>query len=288
MESTTCKEDTPKIPPVLDPPSKTEEFIQERRYLKNVTTKTIAWYEQSFKAFDGALDSKQAINQRIVSLRERGVSPISINSWLRCINAYLRWTGSDLKIPRLQEEKKILRTLTSDDVKRLIEHKTKSKSQSRIQSLAVLLLDTGLRIAEILQPTATDIDLDNFLIRVQGKGRKERLVPFSIAGRKVLYKLCRNGGYLFPTPNGTLSIRNAQRDLTKLCIRAGIKGVRCSPHTLRHSFSVHYLKRGGNVEYLRRILGHSSVTTTQRYLQSIQPTDLQKIHNELSPLGRSI
>jgi len=87
----------------------------------------------------------------------------------------LKWTGSDLKIPRLQEEKKVLRTVGATDVSRLLAHKPKSKSQSRIQSLAVLLLDTGLRIAEALQLQFTDIDLDNFLIKVQGKGRKERL-----------------------------------------------------------------------------------------------------------------
>jgi integrase len=144
------------------------EFIRERKYLKNVTSKTLAWYEQSFQSFEGALESAQTIKQRIVELRNRGISAISVNTWLRCINAYLKWTGSDLKIPRLQEEKKILKTLTSEDVKRLLTHKTKSKSQSRIQSLAILLLDTGLRIAEALALLSTDVDLDNFLSRVQG------------------------------------------------------------------------------------------------------------------------
>ena len=68
--------------------------------------------------------------------------------------------------------------MTSDDVQRLVDHKTKSKSQARIQPLAILLLDTGLRLAEALALRATDIDLDNFLIRVEGKGRKERVVFF--------------------------------------------------------------------------------------------------------------
>jgi integrase len=128
---------------------------------------------------------------------------------LRRVNAYLKWTGSDLKIPRLREEK-ILKTLTSEDVKRLLSHKTKSKSQSRASSLAILLLDTGLRIAEALSLRSSDVDLDNFHIKVQGKGRKERLIPFFIAGRRVLYHLTRGkAGYLFPTPGGTLSTRDA-------------------------------------------------------------------------------
>src|SRR6516164_3301661 len=203
MFSTTSPSGDRKIPSV---------FIEERRFLKNVTTKTIAWYEQTFKVFDGALESRESINQRIVSLRQRGISPVSINSWTRCINAFLRWAGSDIKIPRLTEEKKILRTFTPEDIRRLVNHKTKSKSQQRIQHLALLLLDTGLRIAEALALRSTDVDLDNFLIRVQGKGRKERLIPFSLAGRKTLYQLCRKGGYLFPTRGGTLSVRNAQRD----------------------------------------------------------------------------
>jgi hypothetical protein len=96
MKSTTYEPPTPRIPFV---------FIEERRYLKNVTTKTIAWYEQSFRAFEGALDSKEAINQRIVALRKRGISAISVNSWLRCINGYLGWLGQPTKMPRLQEEK---------------------------------------------------------------------------------------------------------------------------------------------------------------------------------------
>jgi integrase/recombinase XerD len=238
------------------------------------------------------LDSREAINQRIVVLRQRGISPVSINTWLRCINAYLKWLGEPTKIPKLTEERKILKTPTSEDVKRPLTQKTKSKktkskSQARIQSLAILLLDTGLRIAEALALRSADVDLDNFLIRVLGKGRKERLIPFSLAGRKVLYRLCKQPGYLFPTPGGTLSTRNAQRDIRKLCARAGVTGVRRSPHTLRHSFAVHYLRASGNLEYLRRILGDSNILITQRYLQSIQPTDLQKIHNNLSPLGRA-
>jgi site-specific recombinase XerD len=107
----------------------------------------------------------------------------------------------------------------------------------------------------------------------------------SLELRRRLYLWLRNGSgvYVFSTRLGVpLSIRNAQRDLTKLCRKAGITGVTCSPHTLRHSFACHYLRKNGNLEYLRRILGHSSILVTQRYLQSIQPEDLQSSH--ISPL----
>lgn len=67
----------------------TEDFIKERTYLKGISPNTIAWYRDSFKAFQGATDSKPAIVQRIGELMQRGVKPVSINTYLRCVNAYL-------------------------------------------------------------------------------------------------------------------------------------------------------------------------------------------------------
>lgn len=189
-------------------------------------------------------------------------------------------------MPRLQEEQKILATFSQDQITKLLAYHPKSKALRRAQVLAALLLDTGLRIAEALALHRSDVDLDNLLIDVKlGKGRKQRKVPMSLELRRRLYLYFRSadGVYVFSTRLGVpLSIRNAQRDLTKLCRKAGITGVRPSPHTLRHSMACHYLKSGGNLEYLRRILGHSSILITQRYLQSIQPEDLQARH--ISPL----
>jgi len=70
-----------------------------------------------------------------------------------------------------------------------------------------------------------------------------------------------------------------------ICERLGMTGVRCSPHTLRHTFAVSYLRAGGNLFYLSRILGHTSVTTTEKYLQSLGVEDLQAVHDRLSLLN---
>jgi len=101
-----------------------EEFITERQYLKNVSAKTLSWYRQSFKAFDGAMDSRASIVTRITELRQREVSAISVNTYLRCVNAYFRWMhaehGADLlRIPRLQTEQKIVATLSAEQIKRI-------------------------------------------------------------------------------------------------------------------------------------------------------------------------
>jgi len=107
--------------------------------------------------------------------------------------------------------------------------------------------------------------------------------------RKVLYRyLTRHEHRLvFCTKHGRKLLHgNVRRDFKIICRKAGIIGVRCSFHTLRHSFAVGYLRRGGNPEFLRRILGHSSILTTQKYLRSLGVEDLQAVHNDLSLLNR--
>jgi hypothetical protein len=78
----------------------TDEFIRERRYLKGVSQKTLDWYKWSFKAFEGALDSKASIIERIAKLSETN-SNISINTYLRCVNAFLHWRDGQGETPRV-------------------------------------------------------------------------------------------------------------------------------------------------------------------------------------------
>lgn len=272
-----------------------DQFIKERLYFKNVSPKTIVWYNCSFKAFSGALDSRQTILDRIAELRQRGVSAISVNTYLRCVNAYYMWLHKEhgrepIKIPRLKEEQKILATFTEDQINAILTFKPKRNNQTRAHMVSCLLLDTGLRISEGLSITKQDCDLDNLVIKVLGKGGKHRLVPMSDELRKIIYRHWSKHPHtiLFSTRNGTtLTVRNFFREFKQLCGKLGIQGVRCSPHTLRHTFAVNYLRRGGNLEFLGRILGHSSILTTQKYLRSLGVEDLQAVHNKLSLLGRS-
>lgn len=261
------------------------QFIEERKFLQNCTPKTMEWHAHALLKAFGGCTTEADYKQRIIELRQRGVSAISVNSWVRSVNAYLRWSGAGFKLSKLKTESKILATFSQDQVTKLLAYHPKSKTMKRAQALAGLLLDTGLRIAEALALRRSDVDLDNLLVTTMGKGRKERKVPISLEGRRRLYLWLRNenGPHVFGTRLGSpLTPRNAQRDLANLCRRTGISGVRTSPHTLRHSFAVNYLRRGGNLEFLRRCLGHSSILVTQRYVQSLTPEDLQSSH--ISPL----
>src|ERR1700719_275732 len=232
------------------------EFIMERKYLKNVTPATIAWYEASFKSFQGC-ENRPDYVKRIAELRERGVSAISVNTWLRAVNAYLNWKGADFKLPKLKEEQKILATLKPEMVSVLLWMSTSSLGLNlrRAHLVALTILDTGVRAQEVLSLMREDCDLENMILKVKGKGGKYRVIPFSVELRKHIFRLISNksGNFIYGTKHNTrVSVRNLERDFKALRKKLGITGVRFSPHILRHSFAVQYLRNGGNLEYLRR------------------------------------
>jgi len=225
----------------------------------------------------------------------RGVKPLSVNSWLTGVRAYGIWLWKEghlkekPRIELLKCEQKILQTLSADSVRSLVNWKPVGRNQTRAHTIALVALDTGLRISELLGLSREQVDFDNLTLRVRGKGNKQRLVPMSVELRKVLYRHLAKHPHprVFCTgTGGALSVRNSERDFKVVCRKAGIVGIRTSWHTLRHSFAVNYLRKGGNLYYLQRILGHSSITTTERYLRSLGIEDLQKVHDGLSLLSR--
>lgn len=274
-----------------------KDYIQDRKYMKNVSPRTLAWYRDVERVF-GAVDVhniRPSLRLLIQVQLEKGIKPVSVNSWLTGIRAYLFWLHNEghlkdrPRVELLKFEQKILSTFTVEDVMRLASWKPIGGNQTRVLALALTALDSGLRISELLGLNRQDVDFDHLTLKVKGKGNKQRLVPMSLELRKVLFRYLtkHNHARVFATRTGTqLRARNADRDFKVLCNKVGITGVRLSFHTLRHSFAVGYLRRGGNLEFLRRILGHTSLSTTQKYLRSLGVEDLQAVHNELSLLAR--
>jgi integrase/recombinase XerD len=292
-----------------------EGFIQERKFLRGVTASTLAWYRHSFQAFQPVLEQnfastaafKTAVIARIGELQTagRGNKAVSINTYLRCLKAFLKWAHEEkilkepIKLSWLKEENNVLATFTVEHVKAFMNFKPVStsvnrygsavRSLERLHMAVCVLLDTGLRISEALSLTRAAIDMDNCVLRVRGKGQKERLVPISFELRKRLFRYLKTGDneFVFCNRNGgAIRQRDFLRDFKKMGERLGITGIRISPHTCRHTFAVMYLKNGGNLEYLRRILGHTSIETTQKYLRSIGIEQVQEVHQRFSPLAQ--
>jgi site-specific recombinase XerD len=283
----------------------TERFVQERSILNNVSPATLQWYRYSLKAFQPVLEAefeamasfRASVIQRIGELQKqgRGNKAVSVNTYLRCLKAFMAWLYTEqivkepFKLAWLKEEQKILATFNAQQIRKLVQWKPMTRSDSRLHVLALTALDTGIRVSELLGLKREDVDFQNCTLRVRGKGNKQRLVPVSIELRKALYRYVTKHDFqlVFCTYQGTqLSKRNLLRDFKELCTKVGIGGVRCSFHTLRHTFATSYLRAGGNLFYLQRILGHTTITTTQRYLQSLGIEDLQAVHSRLSLLTR--
>jgi integrase/recombinase XerD len=126
------------------------------------------------------------------------------------------------------------------------------------------------------------------LLTVRGKGDKHRVVPMSFELRRMLFRHLDKHNFIsvFCSSKGSpLSQRNALRDMKIVTGHLGITGVRCSFHTLRHTFALNYIRNGGDVFRLQRILGHTTLEMTRRYV-NLQTEDLQAVHNKLSMLTR--
>jgi site-specific recombinase XerD len=193
-----------------------------------------------------------------------------------------------IRLDKIKEAQKVMPAVGPQHISRLLRWKPVERNGPRLKTLTLTALDTGLRVHELLSLPRHPVDLDNLVLRVRGKGNKERLVPVSVELRKVLFRHLQTHRHqlVFCTRDGVaLSQRNVLRDFKAVCRDLGITGVRASFHTLRLTFAVSYLRAGGNLFYLSKILEHSSVTTTQKYLQSVGMDDLQAVHDRLSPLA---
>ena len=265
--------------------SKFEQFIKERRYLQNVSERTVQWYEESLKWLRVEEPTDADLKDFVLRMREKRLKPTSCNNRIRAVNAYLKWCGSTLKVPRLKEPEKVLPTFSQSDITRFLSWKPKKVCERRLQLLLLLLADTGVRISEALSLPWTDVDWDSLLLLVRGKGGKERRIPFSFELRKHLWRFRHEHHLVFSTRHGAaLGRRDMLRDTKQLCRKLGIKIPERTLHAFRHTFAVNYLRRGGSVFHLQKCLGHSSLEMTRRYA-NLMTEDLQKMHQQVSLLA---
>ena len=286
----------------MDVPRRFQQFTEERKLLKNVSRNTLIGYKYAWRSFEPFIaeckDEKQLrkrLKDAVMGLMTaEELAPQSINNYIRVINAFLKWMHEEDGIPRIKLDKlkqptNVRKILTDDEVQGLITLKPKKLNDRRVWMMSMIILDAGLRLDEVRRLHSTDIDFENFLITIRGKGNKQRRVPFSADLRKILYKWCQKVGtdHLFNTRAGKLlvSARNATRDLHMLGCTLSMPDM--GFHRMRHTMATNFIKRGGNVVNLQKILGHTSVTTTMIYVHA-QTEDMVKDHQHLSILSARI
>lgn len=277
-----------------------ELFVREKRYVQNVSEHTIEFYTRGKNmfvrhGFDLTTISKVQLMECVTSMREGGMSASCADAHIRAINPFLTWlfqnelTETHFKVARIKYEKRAMKTFTDAQIGAIINYKPQEWFGKRLITLLLVLADTGIRINEALTLTRAGVDFDNLLIRVSGKGGKERIVPFSVELRKSLFKFLRSHNFDLVFPNrhgGKLRYDNMRRDFNKIIERLGIKGFDGCFHAFRRFFATNYIRQSGNTFMLQRLLGHSSQAMTSQYVKLITE-DLSKEQNRTSILNRN-
>jgi len=278
------------------------------RYLaaeKNASPHTLKSYGNDLRQFEAFLAearlSPSQITARevrgfLVALHARGLDPSSVarklaavRSWLRFLvrrGALERNPAREIRGPRLP--KKLVSFLDVDEAKALVESQTAGRV-ARNTAILELLYASGLRVAELIGLDLEDVDESARTVRVLGKGRKERIVPYGAAAARGLTTwLAERGceaGALFRGGRGARLNPREVYELVRAAARAAGITRRVGPHTLRHTFATHLLGNGADLRAIQELLGHSRLSTTQRYTH-VGADHLLKVYDAAHPRAR--
>lgn len=236
--------------------------------------------------------------------REKGLAPNTIKIRLRTLTTMCNfWHDEGLLSPNPVKKIKPIRTdeteelrgLTDDEIRRiLISLDERQFAQWRDKVMIIMLLDTGLRINEAVNLTEDQVDFARGVLYVPSqiaKNRNSREVPFSKQTGQLLKELIREtndyfdtNGFIFISAYGEpMTAGTVRKRFSRYADKVGLE--KFSPHMLRHTFARNYLLNGGDLVSLQRILDHSDISTTRRYIQ-LCPDEIKKQHDKFSPIKR--
>jgi integrase/recombinase XerC len=266
----------------------TERFLQHLAVERQASPHTLSNYRrdlQSWQAFcmEQNLDNPDAVQfvhvqQFMAQEHRRGLAPKSIQrrlSALRSLFKYLMKQGqlkhnpsAGMRAPKAP--RKLPQVLDVDEAVRLVELPTDGELGLRDRAMLELLYSSGLRVSELCSLTWHNLDLDDSLVTVLGKGGKTRVVPVGSHAVNALKAWQQQSAPalhapVFPGRGGAvISTRAVQLRLRQLAQQQGI-WKRVYPHLLRHSFASHMLESSGNLRGVQELLGHADIATTQIY-----------------------
>ena len=242
------------------------------------------------------------IRQYVSQRHRRGLSGKSLQRELSAIRTFYRFLMSEGHVQHNPAElvqapktaRKLPETLDVDKVTRLVEFEAKTDLEKRDRAILELFYSSGLRLAELLGLNISDIDNNEKILEVTGKGNKTRRVPVGQYALNALEKWLDarskladiNEPALFISQNGNrLSARAVQQRVKLWQKKQGID-VRVYPHLLRHSFASHMLESSQDLRAVQELLGHANISTTQIYTH-LDFQHLAKVYDDAHPRARS-
>jgi integrase/recombinase XerC len=297
-------------------------FLDYIRLNRNASPHTVAAYESDlsqFITFAGeqtgrphALQPKHlnldVIRGYLAELYRQGQARTSVArkvSALRTFTRYLRREGFIEADPAVlavapKREQKVPAHLSLDEMSQLLETPDTSMPLGRRdRAILELFYASGIRLSELVALDLEDVDLSGRMVRVMGKGRKERIVPFNTSTEKILRKWYADRSLLITTGDrrgrgrdrgeplfvnargGRLTGRSVQRLVARYVASCSTRfGI--SPHALRHSFATHLLQAGADLRAIQELLGHVRLSTTQRYTH-VNVAQLLEVYRKAHP-----
>lgn len=264
-----------------------EKYLDYLKYERKLSDNTYKSYEYNLKMlsnyFDKTLTKELGSEQLKEYFYGLGISAKTKAHYITVFNSYYNFLTREniisknplcgIKMPKL--EKKLPNYLTVEEIDKLLDIKLEKPTDYRNKAMLELLYATGMRISELTNLQISQIDFDDDLVRVMGKGKKERIIPLNDIAIKCLKEYINNyrpfllklniSEYVFINNFGnTISRQGFFKILKKLCNKAGIKK-EVSPHILRHSFATHLLNNGADLRIIQELLGHENLVTTEIY-----------------------
>lgn len=258
----------------------------DKKYEKN----TLLSYENDLKKFNKYLNNKSIVKVEKKDIlnflnleRKNNKSEKTLSHDLTVLRNFYKFLDVNeeinynptIDLKYLKVTKTLPHVLSLDEVNLLLDINLNKKQDYRDKAILELTYSSGLRISELTNLKFEDINLNENIVRVMGKGKKERIVPIGdyathylniyIKEYRNLFLKNKQSDYIFLNSSGNkISRQSIFKMLQKRAKEKGIK-TEFSPHTLRHSFASHMLENGADLRSIQELLGHSDISTTQIY-----------------------
>lgn len=289
-----------------------DQYIDHLLLVRRVSEHTARAYTGDLVEFEGFLEEIEATWDRVDTLGVRSylhalygrLGPSSITRKLSAIRSFFRWTVATERLVKnpcegVRSPKAGQRTpkvFQAEEVDRLLTETGKGRDHYARRDTALLetMYGGGLRVAEVVRLDIIDLDEAQQLIRVRGKGRKERIVPLGNPALQAIERYRTARPNFGPTPEEPalflnrfgrrLSVRAVRNILNKRHFESG-GWEPVHPHMMRHSCATHLLEEGAELRHIQEFLGHESLATTQRYTQ-VSLEQLMRKYDEAHPRAR--
>ena len=278
------------------------KFLSYLEIEKNYSRHTLVNYEvdlEEFMQFIGTTAIERVdymtLRRFLARLRERALKPRSLARKMSTLRSFFKFLQREgyiknnpavlLMSPKL--DKKLPNFLSESEMTKLIEAPVTDKEfGKRDRAILETLYSAGLRVSELVGLNIESIDFISNIVKVMGKGKKERLVPIGNkaldAVREYLDSRKQKSNILFLNKNGTRLTDRSIRNITNKYIQAASIRNNLSPHALRHSFATHLLDRGADLRSVQELLGHVNLSTTQIYTH-LSTEKLRSIYQKAHP-----